>query len=151
MDTALVDEACEFVKGNANEMTCFADGQFQSVICNATLEHDPYFWKTIAEIHRVTAPGGLVVIGVPGYAGMGVDCFAPPKSFVGRMLRLIAKATNADVLMAGTVTLGEHFFPGDYYRFSEQAVREIFLGGLANVSVVKVMNPPRIIGWGRKP
>ncbi len=54
-------------KGNANCMDCFEDERFEVVLCNAMLEHDKYFWKTVAEIKRVTKPGGLIVIGVPGY------------------------------------------------------------------------------------
>ena len=91
------------------------------------------------------------MIGVPGFCGMGVDHFAPRKSMVGRGLGFLARVTRADVLQAGTVTLGEHFFPGDYYRFTEQAVRQVFLAGLREVKVRKVMNPPRFVGWGRKP
>src|SRR4051794_8727852 len=63
----------EILRANANDMSCFADGSFKTVLSNATLEHDPQFWKTLAEIHRVTAPGGFIAIGVPGYAGMGME------------------------------------------------------------------------------
>lgn len=150
MDDFSTSGPVEIIRGNGNDMHMFAAGSFKTVLSNSTLEHDPFFWKTVAEIHRVTAPGGLIVIGVPGYAGMGVDCFAPEKSLLGKVLRFFARKTRDDILLAGTVTLGEHFFPGDYYRFSEQAVREIFLGGLRDVRVRRVMNPPRFIGWGRK-
>lgn len=139
------------VTGNANRMDMFADGSFGCVLCNATLEHDARFWETLAEIRRVTAPGGLVVIGVPGFRGMGPKFLAPPRSFSGRVIQVLARVTRADALLAGTVTLGEHFFPGDYYRFTEQAVREVFLEGLAEPQCRWVMTPPRIIGWARKP
>ncbi len=138
-------------KGNANEMTDFADGQFAAVLCNATLEHDRCFWKTVAEIHRVTAPGGMIAIGVPGYAGMGPDTFAPRHSMFGRLLRAFERGTYADIIQAGTITLGVHNFPGDYYRFSEQAVREVFMAGLTNIELRTVLNPPRFIASGRKP
>lgn len=151
LDGASVGDECEIIRGNANEMGFFRDGQFESVLCNATLEHDPRFWMTVAEIYRVTMPGGLIVIGVPGFTGMGLNTFAPANSILGRVLGLFARTTKDDVLLAGTVTLGEHLFPGDYYRFTEQAMREVLLGGLLGVAVRKVMNPPRIIGWGRKP
>ncbi|HWB58245.1 MAG TPA: methyltransferase domain-containing protein [Chthoniobacteraceae bacterium] len=144
-------DGIQIIEGNANEMKCFEDGRFNAVLCNSTLEHDPFFWKTVAEIHRVTTPGGFIAIGVPGFAGMGVEQFAPRQSLLGRALRFFARTTQDDVLLAGTPTLGEHFFPGDYYRFTEQAVREVFLGGLKEVAVRKVMNPPRFIGSGRKP
>ena len=141
----------EIKQGNANLMTDFTDGQFAAVVCNATLEHDRCFWKTVAEIHRVTAPGGLIAIGVPGYAGMGPNSFAPEHSSFARLLRAFGLKTNADDLQAATFTLGVHNFPGDFYRFSEQAVREVFMAGLTHVEVHTVLNPPRFIAWGRKP
>lgn len=143
--------AIRMVTGNANRMEMFPDGAFGCVVCNATLEHDARFWETLAEIRRVVAPGGLVVIGVPGFRGMGPEFLAPPRSLTGRAIKLLAALTRADALLAGTVTLGEHFFPGDYYRFTEQAVREVFLEGLVGPRCRWVMTPPRIIGWARKP
>lgn len=145
------DAGAEIFQGNANDMRLFADGTFAAVVCNATLEHDPFFWKTLAEIRRVTAPGGFVAIGVPGYGGMGPDTFLAPGSPLRRPLRWFARLTRSDILLAGAVTLGEHHYPGDFYRFTAQAVREVFLGGFADVSVRRVMNPPRFIGSGRKP
>ncbi len=148
------DIACdgyEIKQGNANKMTGFADGQFAAVLCNATLEHDRCFWKTVAEIHRVTAPGGLIAIGVPGFAGMGAHTFAPRHSLLGWVLRAFEHGKHADTILAGTPTLGVHNYPGDFYRFSEQAVREVFMAGLDQIDVCIVLNPPRIIAWGRKP
>lgn len=144
------DAQCQIIQGNANHMPHFTDGQFEAVLCNSTLEHDPYFWKTLTEIHRVTAPGGLIAIGVPSYGGMGAQSFLRNKPLTGWLLKAFAHLINSDVLRAGTVTLGEHLFPGDYYRFSEQAMREIFLADLVDIEVCTVMQPPRLIGWGRK-
>jgi hypothetical protein len=39
----------------------------------------------------------------------------------------------------------------DYYRFSEQAVREVFFEGMERVRVRAMMTPPRLIGHGWKP
>jgi len=139
------------VTGNANSMDMFSDGEFGCVLCNATLEHDAHFWQTLAEIRRVTAPGGLIVIGVPGFRGMGPRFLAPPNSFVGRLITLLSAMTRNDSLLAGTNTLGEHRFPGDYYRFTEEAVREVFLDGLVEPRCEWVMCPPRVVGWARKP
>jgi SAM-dependent methyltransferase len=141
----------KMVTGNANHMDMFADSSFGCVLCNSTLEHDARFWKTLTEMRRVTRPGGLIIIGVPGFRGMGPPFLAPPESFVGRTIRLLAKITRADALLASTSTLGEHFFPGDYYRFTEQAVMDVFLEGLVQKRCQWVMTPPRIIGWARKP
>ncbi|MFM7844883.1 MAG: methyltransferase domain-containing protein [Planctomycetota bacterium] len=139
------------VTGNANCMEMFADRYFGCVLCNSTLEHDPFVWKTVAEIRRVTMPGGLVVIGVPGYRGMGPRALAPPHSLLGRGLAWLATLTRNDALRAGTITLGEHFFPGDYYRFTEQAMREVLLQHFLSPQCRWIMTPPRIIGWARQP
>jgi SAM-dependent methyltransferase len=141
----------EMVQGNANAMTMFADASFGCVLSNATLEHDGRFWQTLAEIRRVTAAGGLVVIGVPGFRGMGPAALAPPRSLAGRGISLLARLTRHEALLAGSGTLGEHHFPGDYYRFSEQAMREILLQDLLQPQCRWVMSPPRIVGWARKP
>ena len=52
---------------------------------------------------------------------------------------------------AGAVMLGEHHNPGDYCRFTERAVRDVFLATLTLREVRRVMNPPRFIGCGLKP
>ncbi len=145
------DGDVRMVCGNANGMSMFADGSFGCVLCNSTLEHDARFWLTLAEIRRVTAPGGLVVIGVPGFRGMGPGSIVPRKSLLGWAVAMLARLTHHDALLAGTVTLGVHNYPGDYYRFTEQAVRELFLEGLVQQRCRWVMTPPRIIGWARKP
>jgi hypothetical protein len=49
-----------------------------------------------------------------------------------------------------TLTYRVHY-AFDYYRFSEQAVREVFFDGMRRVRVRAMMTPPRIIGHGRKP
>jgi SAM-dependent methyltransferase len=140
-----------WITGNANHMDCFPDDHFSAVLCNSTLEHDSCFWLTIREIHRVTASGGLIVIGVPSYVGMGPKRFINGSSWFDFILLMLARLFRAHVLESGTPTLGEHFFPKDYYRFSEQAVREVFLAGLRDIQTLTVMVPPRIIGWGWKP
>jgi SAM-dependent methyltransferase len=141
----------KMVTGNANHMDMFPDGFFGCVLCNSTLEHDGRFWETLSEIRRVTQANGLIVIGVPGFRGMGPSFLAPPESYVGRVIQFLARISRSDALLAGTSTLGEHFFPGDYYRFTEQAVMEIFLEDLVQKRIKWVMTPPRIIGWARKP
>jgi len=44
----------------------FAGGTFDICICAETLEHDTAPWITAREIFRVTKPGGLVIVTVPG-------------------------------------------------------------------------------------
>ncbi len=115
------------VRGNTNDMACFKDSQFDGCLCNSVFEHDKYFWKTLSEMKRVARPGGLIVIGVPGFAEMPFD-------FVMRF----------------AMTLKIHNFPRDYYRFSPQVFRDFFFEGMSEVEIRTVMLPPRIIGAGRK-
>lgn len=44
----------------------FDDATFDYVICAETLEHDTAPWLTAREIIRVSKPGGLVIVTVPG-------------------------------------------------------------------------------------
>ncbi len=130
------------LKGDANAMTCFQDEQFDAVLCNAVLEHDRFFWKTLSEIRRVTKSGGLIIIGTPGFRTYALErslrgslALIP---FFGRYFR------------AATLTLSVHNYPGDYYRFSPQAFRDVFFEGLEEVSIHSIMIPPRIIGCAVK-
>lgn len=133
------------LEADANAMTCFPDRRFDAVLCNAVLEHDPFFWKTLAEIRRVTKSGGLVAIGVPGYRQL------PFENTVRNWLAKIPcskRRPDGWALQHSTLTLGVHNFPGDYYRFSEQAVGEVFFEGMKEVVIRTVLVPPRIIGVG---
>jgi ubiquinone/menaquinone biosynthesis C-methylase UbiE len=140
----------KIVKGNANSMDCFQDHEFDAVLCNATLEHDKYFWKTLHEIKRVAKPGGMIVIGVPGYSKLRAEKI---KALWARMplVRRLQVHQYLNMLFTATVTFQIHNWPGDYYRFSPQAVREVFLEGLEQIEVRTIMWPPRIIGVGTKP
>ncbi len=59
------------LEGNAHDLRRFQDGAFDLVLCNSLLEHDAKFWLTLAEAHRIAAPGAWMVFGVPGYHQMG--------------------------------------------------------------------------------
>ena len=140
------------LQGDANAMTFFADGVFDLVLCNSVLEHDPRFWLTLMEARRVARPGAFMVFGVPGFSKMGEQVGV---SMMRRLARLPWIGTHwrsrLDALEAGTSTLGIHAFPSDYYRFSEQAMREVILQDLVCIQTKRVMEPPRIIGWGFMP
>jgi SAM-dependent methyltransferase len=137
----------DIVAGNANQMTMFGDGAFDAVLCNSVLEHDRFFWRSLAEIRRVLKPGGLFVVGVPGYGAMN----DMPFGGLARLLRHVpGLAGAATAFGVSSATLGLHQFPGDYYRFSRQAVAEVFLANFDGVIVETVLVPPRFIGRGRK-
>jgi SAM-dependent methyltransferase len=122
------EDGIKAVKGNANDMRdVFKDDHFDLVVCCATLEHDKLFWLSVAEMQRVLKPGGLLIISVPGYV-------QDSERDQGR----------------STHTYRVHY-KFDYYRFSEQAVREVFFAGMSRVRVKPMMFPPRIIGHGYKP
>ena len=136
-------------QGNANSMDLFEDGRFDVVLCNAMLEHDKYFWNTIAEIKRVTKPGGIIVIGAPGYKYYKLEKL---KSVLRRIPLIRNLSTNQylNLFFTATITFQIHDAPGDFYRFSPQAFKEVFLEDLDNVEVHAIMLPPRIIGLGTK-
>lgn len=137
------------LQGDGNAMP-FPDARFDTVLCNATFEHDKFFWKTLAEIRRVARPGALVVLGAPGYRRLTLEKWSKR---IARNLPLVGRALeeNCGAFFASTLTLHVHNFPGDYYRFSPQAFREVFFAGMNEVEVVSVLIPPRIIGAGRLP
>lgn len=120
------DTGIRHVVGNANHMPMFDDDSFDLVVSNAMLEHDKQFWLSIAEMRRVLAPGGLLLIGVPGFVKSRRD------------------------RGAATTTYHVHY-RFDYYRFSRRAVRDVFLDGFEDVKVKPILDPPRIIGHGLKP
>ena len=137
------------IEANGNDMHMFDDDSFDAVLCNATLEHDRYFWKSLAEIRRVTKPGGVVVIGVPGYADLWLE----------RALRRVCGAAQRIPLIGRwlqfpygpTLTLRVHNEPGDYYRFTVRTLHEVFFEAMDDVQVKAIMTPPRIVGSAVKP
>lgn len=148
----------KIIKGNANDMKIFKDETFDTVLCSAVLEHDKFFWKTISEIKRVTKRGGIIVIGVPGYADLSIERFIrkilptgkyQKKNAVYQKIPFIGRYLGS--LYQSTVTFKLHDYPGDYYRFSPQTVREVFFEGMKNVDIRILMVPPRIIASGIKP
>jgi SAM-dependent methyltransferase len=120
------DTGITHVVGNANDMSMFEDDSFDLVMCNATLEHDKYFWLSAAEMRRVTRPGGLLVISVPGFVKSPKD------------------------RGPSTATFRVHY-RFDFYRFSRRAVREVLFEGMERIGVSVILDPPRIVGHGFKP
>lgn len=136
------------LKGNANFMS-FEDNKFDLVLCNGMLEHDKYFWKSIEEMKRVTKPGGLIIIGTPGYVYFRIEKL---KSILGKitLLKKLKKNQYLNMFFTATITYQVHNSPGDYYRFSAQTFKELFFEGMDDVEIRSIALPPRIIGVGRK-
>lgn len=108
------------VHGNANSMP-FNENEFDVITSFSHLEHDKYFWKSIAEFRRVLKPGGRLVICLPGY-------------FIGDSDRETTKCYHVHGI--------------DYYRFSPATFRDVFYEGFTNVAVYSAMTPVRLIGVG---
>lgn len=120
----------EMIIGNSNDIN-FPDETFDCVMSCSSIEHDRYFWKTIAETKRVLKKGGLFIVGVPIYMTLPTD-----KEHT-------------------TLTYARHglAYNADYYRFSEQAVLEVFFEGFSEVTdevVVRQYPNPYMIAAGRK-
>lgn len=131
-------------RGDAHHLDLPA-ARFDTILCNSVLEHDPTFWRTLAELRRVARPGALVVLGVPAFGP------APRRRVLTRLRRLPVVGPRIDATLASTPTLLPHHFPADYYRFSASAMREVLLAGLERVEVSELLRPPRAIGAGNVP
>jgi SAM-dependent methyltransferase len=152
LDGAMEGEGYSIRHGNANDLSAFADGSFELVLSNSMLEHDPKFWLSIAEARRVTAPGGYLAVGVPAYGKMGA---VPARRLFKRLSKLpligARRRHEFAASAASSLTLGIHNFPGDYYRFSEQAMRDVILEGMDVISTNVLFQPPRVFGLARRP
>jgi SAM-dependent methyltransferase len=141
-------EGVHIVGGNANDMHMFGDARFDLVLCNAVLEHDPYFWRSVAEMTRVLKPGGTLFIGVPGYTVLSLERLKRPLKklpVVGPFFRY-----QLGSIIKSTLTHDIHSAPGDYYRFSPEAVQTVLFEGYRDVQVRSILVPPRLIGYGTK-
>ncbi len=142
-------EGAALVRVAADGLAAFADASFDAVLCNSVLEHDLRFWRTLDGIRRVARPGALIAIGVPGYAEL-----PPPPAL--RLARRLARLPGMAALLERAApgwsvsipTLVVHDHPGDYYRFSDRAMRAVLLEGCRDVQVQVLMHPPRILGFG---
>jgi len=118
------------ILGNCNAME-FMDGEFDCVMSCSMLEHDRFFWKSTSEIRRVLKKGGTFIVGVPIFMSLPTD------------------------LRMTTLTYARHgmAYNADFYRFSKQAVREVFFEGYSQVTdevLVRRYPNPYLVMAGRK-
>ncbi len=130
------------VEANGNDMSMFPTGHFDCVLSNATIEHDPFFWKTCAEIRRVLRVGGAAVIGAPA--------FTVESSLTELGIPAPWKDDHWKCWANCAVTFRYHGAPMDYYRFSPTAFQDVIFEGYRDVTIKSIMVPPRIIGHGIK-
>ncbi len=125
--------------GDSVEMLApFASGSFGTVISNGHLAQDHALLQTVEEMKRVLAPGGLLMLAVPGFTKL-------PDPTGTR-----AVGTKGNAIPDAAVT---HCIqsPQDLWRLSPQAVKDIILDGLDILVVREAMMPPRLFGVGMKP
>jgi SAM-dependent methyltransferase len=151
IEAAVASPGGNILRANGNDLSQFSDCAFDVVVSNATLEHDPRFWLTLAEMRRVLKPGGLLLVGVPGYTRARSWLRRLAGTLGRRVGKLAPLARCLQAFGAGTPTLLVHDYPGDYFRFSEQALREVLLFNMDVLATRVLEAPPRLLGVGRKP
>jgi len=62
------------------------------------------------------------------------------------LIRNLSTNQYLNLFFTATITFQIHDAPGDYYRFSPQAFKEVLFEDFDNVEVHEIMLPPRIIG-----
>ena len=145
------------IQCNGNDMKIFDDESFDAIVCNAVLEHDKFFWKTIAEVRRVLKPGGLFYVGVPGYSKQNTllqkALLTVIRSANLRSVPLLYRFAQWVLLtrLASTYTYMFHSAPNDFYRFSEEAIQEVFFEDFVVLHLERMLEPVRMIGVGYKP
>jgi SAM-dependent methyltransferase len=141
-------DGVQIIEANANDIP-FEDDSFDIVISNATLEHDPFFWKSSSEMRRILAPGGVLMLGVPGFVQSRAESLI--QGVAGRLPWIVR---HMNLLASATLTYKLHYEEGsfgDYYRFSKMAVEEVLFEGMEVLALETVMSPPRFVGAARKP
>ncbi len=90
----------------------FASGSFDLVICSEVLEHVPDHGRALAEISRVTRPGGRLVLSVPRYWPERL-CWRLSTAYVqspGGHIRIYSRKELIGIaLKAGLQYHGHHF------------------------------------------
>ncbi len=139
----------KIIQVNSNNMSCFNDESFDVVLCNAMLEHDKFFWKSISEIKRVTKSRGFIVLGTPGYTYFKIE---QVKHLLNKipLINRLKDNQYLNLFFSSTLTFQIHNAPGDYYRFSPQTFKDVFFEDMEDVNISTIMIPPRIIGYGKK-
>lgn len=121
--------AFEIIEGDSNSLP-FESESIDLVMSCSSLEHDKYFWKTCDEMKRVLRKGAYSIVGVPIYMTLPTDT------------------------MNTTLTYKRHgiSYNADFYRFSEQAMREVVFEGFTIIAstLVRRYPNPYLVVLGKK-
>jgi SAM-dependent methyltransferase len=133
-------DGVDFHRGDPNDMRgLFRDGRFSTVLWNDALAHDRYFWRSLEEIKRVLAPGGVLIVAVADFS----------KSATEAGIKVVGPKGNT--ILNATVTHSVHPTRPDYWRISPQAMKKMILDGFDILEVREAMMPSRVFGVGLKP
>ena len=131
----------------------FADGAFNVVIIKHIVEHLPDPAKAIAEIGRVTEPGGTLILATPnldsllkpwkgerwiGYQDPTHISLKPPAEWLG-----LIKGAGFDLIKV----FSDGFWDVPYIRFVPKQIQKLFFGSLGGLQAITgfVFLPMR---WG---
>ncbi len=129
-------EGIRFHRANSNDLRAlFPEPYFGTVVSNAVLEHDPYFWRSVEEMKRILLPGGHLIVGVPGFVKADGD---------GEEITV-----NGAVIAESTSTYRYHMTK-DYWRFSPMAMRDVIFDGMEVKAIRAMLQPPRLLGIAQK-
>ncbi len=128
-----------FHKGNPNDMSqLFDDGCFATVIWDRALERDALFWRTVAEIKRVLAPGGALMLCTRGF--VKINKFG---------VKVVGANGNPVPFLTATSAVAA--VGGDYLRFSPQGLRKTVLDGFDVREVRSAFMVPHLFAVAVKP
>ena len=128
-----------FHKGNPNDLTpLFDDACFSAVIWDRALERDPRFWLTAAEIRRVLAPGGSLVVCTRG--------FGKTNKFG---VKVVGGSGNPITFMTATAAMAAA--GADHLRFSPQGLRRVVLDGFDVKELRSSFMTPHLFAVAQKP
>ncbi|WP_237476573.1 methyltransferase domain-containing protein [Lichenibacterium dinghuense] len=128
-----------FHKGDPNDLApLFDDGCFSAVIWDRALERDPRFWLTAAEIRRVLAPGGSLVVCTRG--------FGRSNKFG---VKVVGASGNPITFMTATAAVAAA--GGDHMRLSPQGLRRLVLDGFDVKELRSSFMTPHLFAVAQKP
>ena len=128
-----------FHKGDPNDLApLFDDGCFSAVIWDRALERDPRFWLTAAEIRRVLAPGGSLVVCTRG--------FGKTNKFGVKVV-----GTGGKPITFMTATAAVSAAGAAHLRLSPQGLRRLVLDGFEVQELRSSFMTPHLFAVARKP
>lgn len=128
-----------FHKGEPNDLgPLFDDSCFSAVIWDRALERDPRFWLTAAEIRRVLAPGGSLVVCTRG--------FGKTNKFG---VKVVGGSGNPITFMTATAAMAAT--GADHLRFSPQGLRRVVLDGFDVKELRSSFMTPHLFAVAQKP